>query len=131
MGRGETMTATRTTISYGELNAILEQARRQPRTPVSVSDDQFLGLQRRWTTALSARLDQAIEFAGPAPLVDAVAAARGLSGRRVRLPASADPRGGPRLVAVRAAPRAAPARRPLEPRMTACLPRCRSRSPCA
>jgi hypothetical protein len=68
------MTSTSTRIGYRELNAVLDDVRRG-RSPTGVSDDQLLGLQYRWTTTLSARLDQAIEFTGGAPLIDAVALA--------------------------------------------------------
>lgn len=60
--------------SYAELNAILDRAERG-RGPVAVTDEQLLALQHRWTTALAANLDAAIEFAGAEPLVDAVASA--------------------------------------------------------
>lgn len=69
------MTTTGAQTSYAELNALLERARLQPRTSRSISDDQLLALQTRWTRALSARLDQAIEFAGSRPLVEVVAEA--------------------------------------------------------
>lgn len=69
------MTITGAQSSYTELNAVLERARRQPRTSTSISDDQLVALQARWTRALSARLDQAIEFAGSRPLVEMVAEA--------------------------------------------------------
>lgn len=63
------------TTSYAELNALLERAGRPSSTPVPISEDQLLGLQRRWATALGARLDQAIERAGAEPTLDAVASA--------------------------------------------------------
>lgn len=67
---------TRATTDYAELNAVLDQARRQSATePVTIGTAVLLGLQRRWTTALSARLDQAIENAAAEPLTDAVAVA--------------------------------------------------------
>lgn len=49
-------------ISYAELTALLHQARHS-RRPERLTDAQLLGLQRQWTTLLSARLDQAIEDA--------------------------------------------------------------------
>jgi hypothetical protein len=54
-----------TGTSWAELSAVLEQARRAPAHSVPVSDAQLLALQRRWTTALSARLDHALETAAP------------------------------------------------------------------
>jgi cephalosporin hydroxylase len=64
------------TTDYAELNAVLDQARNQPANELTAVDTaQLLGLQRRWTAALSARLDQAIEFAAGEPLTDAAAAA--------------------------------------------------------
>jgi hypothetical protein len=67
------MTTANTT--YAELNAVLDRARRTSVTGTPVTDQQLLALQHRWTTALSARLDQAIEFAGAEPLTDSVAGA--------------------------------------------------------
>src|SRR5438874_868348 len=61
--------------TYAELNAILEQARRPSRTPTPITDAQLLGLQNRWTTQLSARLDQAIEDAEYGKLREATVAA--------------------------------------------------------
>jgi hypothetical protein len=69
------MTLTSAQTSYAELNAVLDRARHQPRTFPSITDEQLVALQARWTRALSARLDQAIEFAGPKPLIEMVAEA--------------------------------------------------------
>jgi len=69
------MALTSTQTGYAELNAALERARNQPNTSPSISDEQLVALQARWTRALSARLDQAIEFAGPRPLLEMVAEA--------------------------------------------------------
>jgi hypothetical protein len=61
--------------SYAELNAILGRARSDGGHNVPVTSAQLLGLQRRWTAALSARLDEAIEVARPGEEVEIVAAA--------------------------------------------------------
>ncbi|HEY1972360.1 MAG TPA: hypothetical protein VGH89_30700 [Pseudonocardia sp.] len=61
--------------SYAELNAVLDRAARPSHAPIAITDDQLVALQVRWATALSARLDQAIESAGPEPMTEAVAAA--------------------------------------------------------
>jgi hypothetical protein len=61
--------------TYAELNVILDQAGRPSAQPVPVSDAHLVGLQHRWTTALSARLDEAIEFARPQQEAKAVARA--------------------------------------------------------
>lgn len=66
-----TTPVTRAGASYRELTELLAEAGRTSGAPVT--DAQLLGLQHRWTTALSARLDAAIEFAGDRPLTDAVA----------------------------------------------------------
>lgn len=65
--------ASTNTVGYAELNALLDQARDPKRPPPEPTDQQLLGLQRRWATALSARLDAAIELAAGARLVDEVA----------------------------------------------------------
>jgi hypothetical protein len=59
--------------TYAELNAILDQARRPSSSPTPVTDAQLLGLQNRWTTMLSSRLDQAIEDAEYGKLAEATA----------------------------------------------------------
>jgi len=69
------MTFTKASTTYAELNAVLDRARRPAAQPVSVTDTQLVGLQHRWTTALSARLDQAIESARPKQEAKAVAQA--------------------------------------------------------
>lgn len=58
---------------YAELNALLDQADNPSRRPPEPTERQLLGLQQRWATALSARLDAAIEFASERRLVDEVA----------------------------------------------------------
>jgi hypothetical protein len=58
--------------TYSELNAVLDQARRPSSSPTQITDAQLLGLQHRWTTMLSARLDQALEDAGYGPTGEAV-----------------------------------------------------------
>ncbi|MDT7610215.1 hypothetical protein ACTXG6_21530 [Pseudonocardia sp. Cha107L01] len=69
------MTFTKAGTSYAELNAVLDQARRPSAHPAPVTDAQLLGLQHRWATALSARLDEAIEFTQLGQEVQAVAGA--------------------------------------------------------
>jgi hypothetical protein len=59
------MISTPNGTSYAELNAVLEQVQRTSATWTPVTDHQLLALQARWAAALSARLDQAIETAGP------------------------------------------------------------------
>ena len=89
------MTCTKAS-TYEELNAVLERARRPAAQPVAVTDAQLVGLQYRWATALSARLDEAIEFAPPEQV------AQGERARGPRLPRRdpcrqqrASPRAGP------------------------------------
>lgn len=97
---------TSTTTSYSELNTILDQARREPDSVDSISDDQLCALQRRWTTALMSRLDQALESAGPEPMIGTVSAAwRQLAGEQVTLRAVLDG-AEPRSAALGAAMRA-------------------------
>jgi hypothetical protein len=61
--------------TYSELNAVLDQARRPSSSPTPITDAQLTGLQRRWTTMLSARLDQALEDAEFGPTGEAVTGA--------------------------------------------------------
>jgi hypothetical protein len=69
------MTFTKASTTFAQLNAVLDRARRPSAQPVPVTDAQLVGLQHRWATALSARLDQAIEFARPKQEAHAVAQA--------------------------------------------------------
>jgi hypothetical protein len=81
-----TTTTTTSTTGYRELNAILDKARLDPDSVDFISDDQLCALQTRWTTALLSRLDQAIECAGPEPMIDTVGAAwRQLAGEQAIL----------------------------------------------
>ncbi|MBO0850853.1 MAG: hypothetical protein J2P20_15435 [Pseudonocardia sp.] len=79
------------TAGYAELNALLDQARDPNRRPPEATDRQLLGLQQRWATALSARLDAAIEFTAQRHLVDEAADAwRELAARHRTLRAVLD-----------------------------------------
>lgn len=69
------MTFTLPGATYAELNAVLDQARRRQAHTVPVTEAQLLALQRRWTAALTARLDQALEDAAPGDEAAAVAQA--------------------------------------------------------
>jgi hypothetical protein len=101
-----TTTATTTTTGYRELNAILDKAHRDPDSVSSISDEHLCGLQSRWTRALLSRLDQALESAGPEPLIDTVGAAwRQLAGEQPTLRAVLDA-AEPRSPALGAAMRA-------------------------
>jgi hypothetical protein len=100
-------TTTKTTpTGFRELNAILDQAGQDPQWIAAISDDQLCALQRRWTTALLSRLDQAIEFAGPEPLIDTVGSAwRRLADEQATLRAvldAAEPRSAALGTAMRA-----------------------------
>lgn len=64
-----------TAPTYRELNDVLARAARPSAAPVVVTDAQLVGLQHRWTTTLSARLDQALEDAAFGPTGEAVARA--------------------------------------------------------
>ena len=61
--------------SYAELSSVLERARTDLAHPAPITDVHLLGLQHRWSTALSARLDEAIEVASSGKEREAVAAA--------------------------------------------------------
>jgi len=69
------MTVATASPTHAELNAVLDQARRPSPHPAPIAAAQLLGLQHRWTTALSARLDAALEFAHPGEQAHAVATA--------------------------------------------------------
>jgi hypothetical protein len=64
-----------TASSYAELNAVLERARSDLGHTAPLTDSQLLGLQHRWSTALCARLDEAIEVANFGEEREVVAAA--------------------------------------------------------
>ncbi|WP_051580100.1 hypothetical protein [Pseudonocardia acaciae] len=81
----------RALAGYAELNAVLDQVRDPDRPDPELTDEQLVGLQVRWATALSARLDAAIEFADHARPLDAVAQAwRELATRHATLRAVLD-----------------------------------------
>ena len=62
--------------SHVVLNELLARLTVRTQDAESVSDDQMQALFHRWNTALAARLDNAIEFAGAQPWSVAVASAR-------------------------------------------------------
>jgi|SRR5581483_5871114 len=68
------MATTDAATDCRELDGIRERATSDLGPMASFSDKQFVELQRRWTRALSARLDQTLEDADR-PIADAVAAA--------------------------------------------------------
>lgn len=71
------VTAPNDPTSYASLNELLARTAGQTEGPARagapVSGEQLRALRRRWNAALSAQLDQAIEFAGTRQLRDAVA----------------------------------------------------------
>lgn len=71
-----TQTMTSSGTSYADLNAVLDRAGRSPTrsgTHPEVTEAQLRALQRRWTTRLTARLDQALEDAALGDEATAVA----------------------------------------------------------
>jgi hypothetical protein len=61
--------------SYQTLNALIARATDWANVVVLVTDEQAVALYRRWNTALAARLDYALEFAGDRSAEDAAAGA--------------------------------------------------------
>jgi hypothetical protein len=47
---------------YAEVNEVLRKADRSPGVPIQLTDAQLVGLQVRWHSALSARLDAVLEM---------------------------------------------------------------------
>jgi hypothetical protein len=69
------MNITGSGTSFRTLNALIARAADRSNVAVLVTDEQAVALYQRWNTALAARLDYVLEFAGSRSAEDAAAGA--------------------------------------------------------